>query len=175
MSEPSKHHDWVYDLEKHPEIATGIGHFTAKFAKLEFYLWRLYGIILGSDERAAQTLFGATQSFTAKLDAMHRYCEFRVSEQPELAQHIRYLTDAKGVNTFRNYLSHGMYMTDDSQTSVVVDINVTDPTKRKQTKKITLDATRIKSEIAALDALTQRIHRAIVRHDRGAHRSKDAS
>jgi hypothetical protein len=166
--------DWVYDLEQHPEIAAKVGVFTARFAALEQILWKLYGIVLGSpDERGAMVLLGGLQSFTVKLDAIERYATYRF-DKDKAEKYKALFKLAKEINRFRNELAHGLYMTDDSKSVVLIDVYLTDP-KRKTAESFVLDANLLDAEVEKINRAISMAFKLFAEHDPGIVKRRTAN
>jgi hypothetical protein len=134
MSEPPDCNVFT-DLRSHPEIAAQVGYYTASFAAMEVMLWFVYGFVLKSTEAGAQAALGAVQSFSAKLDVIERLFEFQqtrdqLDDEAKLFRLI--FKGARDVNTFRNILAHGQYLTDAADKELWLSAYLTDPSRKKR-------------------------------------------
>lgn len=143
----------IQNLNGHDHLAHRLGQFVAVFAGLEVSLWKLYGKIIGN-ELGAIALLGSIQSFAVKLDAVER---FVLTTRPKDKRAILdVLREARDLNTFRNDLFHGSYMQHNTDRSVWLFTNMTDPSRRNS-KKIHLTDDRLKPKIEQANKLSIRI------------------
>jgi hypothetical protein len=110
----------ITELVPFPGLARLIGIYTAQFARIELSLWQTYGLVLGIDEDDAMILFGDLQSFATKLTAIERYFIERRNHIPGNYLTKMIFNEVRAINTFRNKISHGLYLTDKEATKVFV-------------------------------------------------------
>src|SRR5208282_6305282 len=111
---------WMDSLHAFPRLAEGIGQFMASFASLERLLYELYGKILGNKGDAAIAMLGHIESFSIKLTAMENFLPYCPLDAEKLNIVAKFLGRARDINTFRNTLAHGIYLSDENATTVDV-------------------------------------------------------
>ena len=130
MDDLRSRYNQMTELVQFPELARLVGVYTAHFARLELSLWSAYSLVLQMNEDEVMMVLGDVQSFANKLTAIERlFIEKR--------NHIdgNYLIKkiferARVINTFRNKLAHGLYLTDSGFTKVYILAFASDPNRQ---------------------------------------------
>jgi hypothetical protein len=161
---------WLESLHAFPKLAEGVGQFMATFAALEALLWEMYGQILGSKGAAAMAMLGHIESFAIKLTAIENFLPFAPIDEEKRNAAQRYLGTVREINTFRNTLAHGLYLSDDNGTKVDVVAHATS-TGRKP-KIIPLTSDLLAGETDKIFSLRNEIRKTFFPHMSDSHRPK---
>jgi hypothetical protein len=130
MEDLRKRFDEMTDLAPFPKIATLIGNYTAQFARFELSIWSAYAVVLGMEEDEVMVLIGDIQSFATKLTGVERFL-LEKRNQINFNLSIRKIfQSARQINTFRNKLVHGLYLTYKKRTAVYLLAFGTDPNRQ---------------------------------------------
>lgn len=169
MSDPQEPYtSWMDSLHAFPKLAEGVGQFMAAFASLERFLWELYGEILGANGNAAIAMLGHIESFAIKLTAIENFLPYCALTDQAKGQAATALERARGINTFRNTLAHGIYLSDENGT--VVDVMAYATTTTRKPKLIRLTAELLSEETAKIFSLRDDIRDTFFPNFNGAHR-----
>jgi hypothetical protein len=171
MEDLRKRFNEMTDLAPFPEIATLIGNYTAQFARFELSIWSAYGVVLGMEEDEVMVLIGDIQSFATKLTGVERFLLEKRNHIDFNLSIRKIFQSARQINTFRNKLVHGLYLTDKKRTAVYLLAFGTDPNrqipmsvliKSDQTNLFELTEPLLRSELAKISVNMNELLRMMV-------------